>query len=404
MLTSSRSAVRRVAAARLISTTGSEAAFTALIFTLYRRTGSSAWVGAGLFLTFGTLGFLSPVAGSLGDRFDRRWVMVGSDVAGALCFGALAFARSPFGLVSLAFLAAAAESPFYSASTAAIPNLAGQEDMAWANGTYGFASNVGHLIGPFLGGAMVAVAGAPVVFLANAVSFVVSAAVVATVRTPFSGHRQDAGAHRGFRAGVRFMLADRVLRTIAVAFAVFAFAVGSVLVAELPLVRGFRVGAVGYGLLGTGWGAGALLGSLRARSLTETTEPRAVLGGSFVTAAGFLLASLAPWFAPIVLAMFVCGCSDAVVDVGVMGILQRRTPDEVRSRVIAILDAAFMATFGCSFLLAGLVVGAVGAKGAYAVAGVGCAAAAVMLRPVLRPLLRQADVARDSGKDVAASS
>jgi MFS family permease len=393
MLTSSRSAVRRVALARLISTTGSEAAFTALIFTLYRRTGSSAWAGAGLFLTFGTVGFLSPIAGSLGDRFDRRRVMVVSDLAGALCFGALAFARSPLGLVALAFLAAAAETPFYSASTAAIPNLAGPDDVAWANGTYGSATNLGHLIGPFLGGAIVALAGAPAVFLGNAVSFALSAALVATVRASFSGHQPEADAHRGFRAGVRFMLHDPVLRTIALAFAVVAFSVGSVLVAELPMVATFRVGAIGYGLLGVGWGAGALLGSLGARSLTEATEPGAVLRGSLVTAAGFVLASLSPWFAPIVLAMLVCGCSDAVVEVAVTGIFQRRTPDEVRSRVIAALDAAFMATIACSFLLAGFVVGAIGARGAYAVAGAGSVATALILRPVLRPLIRRPDSA-----------
>ena len=56
--------------ARLISITGGAAAYLALNFTIYKRTGSAAWVAAALFLTFGMTGFVSPFAGALGDRFD----------------------------------------------------------------------------------------------------------------------------------------------------------------------------------------------------------------------------------------------------------------------------------------------------------------------------------------------
>ena len=81
--TRSRAPVRRLAVARLISITGGAAAYLTLNYTIYKRTGSATWVAAALFLTFGTTGFVSPFAGALGDRFDRRRVMIASDVAGA---------------------------------------------------------------------------------------------------------------------------------------------------------------------------------------------------------------------------------------------------------------------------------------------------------------------------------
>ncbi len=376
--------VRRLAGAHLISLTGSEAAFTALTFTIYQRTGSAGWAAAALFLACGTLGVLSPVAGSLGDHFDRRRVMIASDLARAVCFASLAFVHSPASLLGLAFLAAAAASPFYSAAQASVPNLVGPEDVAWANGTVSMGMNVGYTLGPMLGGVLVAAVGAPTVFLLNAISFVASAGLVRVVRGSFTGGREDAGAHRGMRAGFRFIARDAVLRRIMLAFVVFLLAVGSVLVANLPLARGFHVGAAGYGLLLTAWGVGALPGAWAARRLGERTERRALVGFSFLTALALASVSVLPVFTPIILALFVAGASDGIVDVAAMGIFQRRTPDAVRSRVLAVLDGALMVAFAVSFLFAGALVEAFGPRAAYAVAGAGCLVAAILLVPLLR--------------------
>src|SRR5205823_2999487 len=106
MTTPPRTAVRRLALARAISLSGGAAAFAALNFTIYEKTRSPAWVAAALFLTFGTVGFASLFAGSIGDRFDRKRVMILSDLAGAVCFAAMAFVHDPGWLLVVAFLSA----------------------------------------------------------------------------------------------------------------------------------------------------------------------------------------------------------------------------------------------------------------------------------------------------------
>ena len=380
----SRSAARRIATARLISLTGSQAAITALLFEVYRRTGSSRWIAATLLVSFATLGVLTPLAGSLGDRFDRRRVMIASDLLGAGCFGALAFARSPISLLILAFLASATESPFFPAASAAVPNLVATEDLAWANGTISLGASIGYLSGPALGGLLVSIVGAPPVFGLNALSFLVSAALVASVRTNFSGDRSGQDEHRGVRAGFVFIARDPVLRRMLLAFAVFAVCVGSVLVAELPLAASFGEGSVGFGLLATTFGVGALGGALAGRRLTLTTERRALVIGSFVTAGAFGAVSLMPVFAPILLAMLIGGLSDGMVDVAVELIFQRRSPDAVRSRVIGALEANFLLGLAVSFLFAGSLIDAFGPKSAYVLAGAGCFVCALMLVPLLR--------------------
>src|SRR5262249_59903900 len=118
-LTSHRIAVRRVTAAQIISIAGTEAAEIALLYAVYQRTRSAAWVAAALLLTFGTMAIATPLAGSLGDRFDRRVVMVASHLGGAACFAALAFARSTSSLLALAFLDALTSSPFNASADAA---------------------------------------------------------------------------------------------------------------------------------------------------------------------------------------------------------------------------------------------------------------------------------------------
>ena len=220
-------------------------------------------------------------------------------------------------------------------------------------------------------------------FLANAVSFAASATLVSTVRGSFSGDRHGEVRHAGVRAGFRFLFHDPVLRRMALAFSAFAICVGSVIVAELPLASSFGAGSVGYGLIATMFGIGALAGALGGRRMTPRTEPMALVIGSAITAIGFASVGLAPAFWWVLIAMLVAGTSDGVVDVAVETIFQRRSPDAVRSRVIGALEAIWHGGISISFLFSGALVDGLGPKSAYVLAGAGCAACAVLLTPLL---------------------
>jgi MFS family permease len=87
---------------------GGAAAVRGAGHTIFDRTGSAAWVALSLLLTFGVLGFVGPPAGMLGDRFDRRKVMIVSELAGAACFAMMALSDEPAWLLAWAFLSALA--------------------------------------------------------------------------------------------------------------------------------------------------------------------------------------------------------------------------------------------------------------------------------------------------------
>src|SRR5438552_4086251 len=117
MATPPRTAIRRLAGARVVSVTGSEAAWIALLVAIYADTHSTVWMSAGLFVGVAASGIFSPLLGALGDRMDRRRLMIGSELAAAVvAAGMAAVTHSPLALVALAFLSEAAQSPYFSAS------------------------------------------------------------------------------------------------------------------------------------------------------------------------------------------------------------------------------------------------------------------------------------------------
>src|SRR5262245_44228126 len=107
-----RRSVRLLAAARLASTGGSQAAQIALAYTSYQRTSSAAWVSASLVASAGVVGLVGPLSGRLSDRHDRRRVMVAAEIAGGVGWLTVMLADSPAMLVAAALFATAANAPF----------------------------------------------------------------------------------------------------------------------------------------------------------------------------------------------------------------------------------------------------------------------------------------------------
>jgi MFS family permease len=369
----------------MISVLGSSAAFTALTIVIYRRTGSPTWISLTLFATFGVRGAMTFVAGPLGDRFDRRRVMIVSELASAAVFVVMAFVAEPLALVGLAVLAAVVTSPFEPAAAAAIPGLAGEDRLSWANGLISIGRNIGFSLGPVLGGALAAALGARSVFLVNAASFLGSAALVALVPGPFPGTRSDdATTLAGLRRGVRHILGDRVLLALATAELVLVIGMGLALVADLPLVDLFDAGSFGYGVMYGAWGVGLVVGSAFGRRMSDETEPFWVLAGAVILTIEGIAVALSPWFALVIGLIFVGGVGDAMWLVASLGIRQRRTPDELRSRVIAASDAMTWLAYLPGLAVAGWLTTAVGPRWVYAIFAVTALGATLILIPARR--------------------
>ncbi len=387
-----RADVRKLALGRFLSFTGTIASGTALNFTLYEQTGSAWWVALSLFLTWGVRGFFAPVAGMIGDRFDRRVVMIVSELGGAIAwiFAAI-FVDSPSLLLAFAFASSVIESPFQPAAGAAIPNVAGEQNLSWANSLIGVGRYAGLAAGPLVGGVLVGTAGSRWVFLGNVLSFVVSAILVASIHVPFSAGDEAVEAEerqRTLSVGFRFIRHDRVLRQLLLSYVVFIVGMAGTLIADPVLAEEFGVGSIGYGALTTCWGAGTIVGAWLGRRVREDREGWWMFGFSgLVSLTGFGVA-LSPWFWLVLVWVLAFGLADGPTQVVEQNLLQRRTPDHVRSRVMGAWESIMHAALVVSFLLGGLLVPIVGGRGAYAVGGVTGVIGTLLLLPLLRWLPR----------------
>jgi MFS family permease len=384
---SSRSNVRRLSFGRMISVTGGAAAYTALNFTVWNETHSPKMQALSLLLTFGVAGILGPFTGILGDRFDRRKVMIVAEAVCAVAFGAMVFVDEPVWLIGLAFVSAIAEQPFFSSSRAAIPALVeDEEDLAWANSLVTTGVHSGIAIGPVIGGVLAGTAaGASLVFGLNAVTFLLSLALTVSIRGRFQVERgETADEHRGLMGGIRFLFGESVLRRMSIAWLVFVMGMGMGMVADAALAEAFDAGAFGFGLLIACWGTGSVLGTLGGRWMNARTEPVWIVWGAAGIALSAFGVGFFPVFALVLASLLVMGICDGLTIVAENGIMQRRTPDAVRSRTNAAFEAVLSLGLAVAYVAAAPVLRAVGPQGVYRVGGVAALVAAAILFPLLR--------------------
>ena len=191
---------------------GSQLAVIALVFEVYRTTESAAWVSLVVLSAALAMALMAPVGGWLGDTFDRRTVMIASDLAAAAVFILLVFAGNLWLLIGLSLVATIARAPFFPAAQAALPNLAAAGDLAWANGIVTQASSLGTTIGPLVGGVLVAAVGTGAAFGVNAVTFLISAGLIISVRKRFQAPAPASLAVPAvpFSEGLRVVFGTRV--------------------------------------------------------------------------------------------------------------------------------------------------------------------------------------------------
>ena len=307
------SGVRRLAFALAVTRIGATAAYVAVAVQIWRLTHSAAWDTAALLLTFGVGGVLPLLTSPVADRFDRRRVMVLSQLAVATTWIALAAWHSPTGLVVLGLVSAVAESPFFVAVEAAVPSVA-------------------------------------------------AALLISRVGGPFrEAARPDEEPRTGSAlAGLRVLMTVPLLRRLTLGWtvAMLGFQGANVVFAPLAEMRG--AGPVAYAGWLTAWGAGLAAGSLLGRRLTAATELRGLALSLIVAGTGLVGMGLAPTPLLVGLTTAVAGIGFGLSFVADAGLVQRSTPDAVRARTRAVYDGIVMVSGLMSMVLAGALLAVVG--------------------------------------------
>jgi MFS family permease len=368
--------------ATLGSGLGTWLAYVALTVDVFDRTDSASWVAALLvadFLPLVAIGFL---LGPLVDRLSRQRLMIASDLVRFGVFCLLPFANSATVIVALAAVAGAATGLFRPALYAGVPNLVDERDLPSANSLLQSVENLTWALAPLFGGVLVAVWSPDAAYWINAVTFLVSAALLAgipqhllqAVRAESRGHLRD------LVEGASLVVHSAALLAVLVTWNLFMFASAGVNVAEVVLAEeSFDSGAFGFGLLVGATGVGLVLGSFLAGGWLERWQLHRVYGASIALVAfGIGCAAVSPnvWVAAAFVALLGFGNGAAVVCNALL--VQRGAPDHLRGRAFTVVMGSNYALLALGMAAAGPLTDVIGPRWLWGIAALLSGIAAVL--------------------------
>jgi MFS family permease len=347
-----------------------------LILHVQQRTGSAFAVSALIFALWGPVVLAAGVAGAIVDRFENRRILIAvSLVQAATASAMLVGVDSLWALLPLMTLLGFGVAVSQPAEFALVPAAAGRDiDAARANGLMETARSLGFTAGPVVGGALGAAGLLRLALALNALSFLVVAAAALRLharRRPARSESTD-GAVRA-REGFAFLVRERDL-AITLCGAVAALALFSMSATAEPffVTDVLGAGSLAYGILLTSWTLGMAAGS--AGVAHRVGRARLAAGGLVavvVQGLGIAGGALSPavWIA--LIGFSLGGVAHGVKNVLLRTLIHERTPEALRGRTFAAYNGARNGAELGALMLGGIVVGALGARAALLLAGLG---------------------------------
>jgi MFS family permease len=377
---------RFLAAGQFTSATGDGCYAVALPWLTLTEHGNAVLLGMVLACYGVPRTALIPVGGQLSDRVGARTLMLVADatrcvLVGVLAVVALRHQATLLALGPVAALTGASEGLFIPPSYALVPSLLPPAQLQAGNAIASAAAEGGNLIGPALGGPLVAMAGPAYAFAADAASFAVSAVTLALIPGREAGRRAARPAEAGSRAGAAERLwplvrRARLLQIMLVVVIVANLASDGTLEVAMPTLAHYRYGAIGYAALMACLGAGSVAGNLAGLRGPAAGRAPGRVRPAVRSALSFVLEGLAIMALPFLgglpgtaAAAFGLGLANGFGNVLLITMLQQWAPAPLLGRVMSLIMLAAWGTLPLSAGVAGALVHRYGPAPYFPVAG-----------------------------------
>jgi MFS family permease len=301
-------------------------------------------------------------AGSVGDIFDRRKLILGTEIwmlgiAAVLAVTTFAGAMTPWLLLLLTLglsIGDAVESPAW---RAIFPELVNKDDLPGALALSGIEFNLARAVGPGLAGVIIAVLGVATAFAFNALSFLGVIVVVAKWNRPVRKSKLPAETFRGATAAaIRYVRYSPGIRTLLLRSACLIFFTSSFWALLPTAAREISKSPLAYGFLLGFFGVGAIIGAVVLQRTRSRLSTETILSLATATFAAIIL-SLALLRTPVVLCVLMLfGGASWTVFMSLFNIMvQDLAPDWVRARVLAVYLFVFQGSVAVGSTLWGFV-------------------------------------------------
>ncbi len=373
------------------SALGTGAALVALLVLALERFDSPWAIGLILLADVIPGMLLGPIFGAVADRWSRRTCVVAADVIRVAAFAGLVLFDDFTVTVCFALLAGVGTALFQPASLAALPSLVAPVRLPAATSLYGALMDVGFVAGPVVAAGFMLAGGPEAVLVANAVTFAISALLLASIRFGEVRARDETEVShpslvRDVRDGLTTAARIPGLRLLLLASAAALFFGGLFNVAELLLATD-ELGAseAGFSILVAIFGLGFIGGSVAgARGGSIKLLRRRYLGGRLLAALGTGASGLAPSPAVAALCFIGAGYGAGLLLVHERLLIQKLVPDELGGRIFGMRDALTAWAWAIAFVAAPVLLNWLGTRATVVLAGCGAFAVWVVAAFVLR--------------------
>ena len=374
--------LRRIQLALAASLVGDWAYSTAVTVWAYRAGGAQlvgAWAGVRLAL----IAVGTPLGSSVVDRLSRKAVLIVSTLVRAALVAvavvAVVLEAPTWVVLALATLTPLVGCVFRPAQLAWLPSLASHpEELTAANGASSTIDSLAFLVGPAVGGLVVATTSVETMFVVTAVMFLVSAALVARIRphvpdvSSGGGSESPAGIWRGMAGGFTTIGRDGDLRMVMVLICVQMVVSGAMVVLGVVFaVQVLGTGPAGVGLIDSVLGIGAVVGGFVAiaRSVRNRIASDLV-AGTLLWALPLLLVIAYPSAVTVLAMVAVMGFGLPLVDVNYATLTMRLTPDDRLGRVFGAFEGTCIGTMAVGSAITPFLLENLGVRGTLAVLAV----------------------------------
>lgn len=350
-------------AGQIVSLAGTSMSRFAVMVWSWQETGEVTTLTLLMFFNIGTAVVLSPLAGVIVDRFDRRKVMILADFGDALVTAALLalFLSGRLELVHV-YAAAVANGAFetfqFPAYSAAVTMLVPRRHYARASGLISLAESASRIVGPPLAGVLMPLVGIPTIFVIDLATFAVAMGCLAAVRipaAPVSAEGRTTGLWRQAVFGFRYILERRGLLALQLVLAAgnLLLVFGVTLRSPLVLARTGGDQAL-LGLVMAGAGVGGVTGGLLMATWGgPRRRVRGVVGGLALAAVGNLVLGGGRQAVAWIAGSFVYPLAMTLTNASNQAIWQSKVLPDVQGRVFAARRLVAQFTLLPGLLLAG---------------------------------------------------
>jgi MFS family permease len=364
-------------AGQTVSVSGTWVQTVAQSWLILQLTHSATAVGVMAACQFGPFAVLGLLGGVISDRLDNRRTLIATQTASMLCAVALAvLALTHLAVVwevdllaALNGLVVVLDTPARQAFTV---QMVGRRELPNAVALNSSLFNASRIIGPAIGGLIIASAGVGLCFLVNAVSYLAVLAALLAMRPDELHPIERTPAGQSLIGGLRDGLAyawetPPVLLVLCIMLVVATVSINFTVLLPVLASHTLHAGPEGFGAITASFGAGALAGALLSATLARASWP-VLLGGAITLGAGELLLAPQTSLVPAMLLLAVTGAAFSLYTSNSNSTLQLHVPDRLRGRLLSLYAYVFFGTAPLGGVLTGWLAGR-GTALAFAVAG-----------------------------------